>query len=243
VALCPNAFRGNAGDFLKAANRSMAAGLQARAASDAATAVNDFDAAQTSSVRFADTTGVALTSTFGSALAPATTTRSEDDLSLELHLLFGDQVFWTRAYTVDHSQNVPTQPELDRAVKATQDMGNILSSYFGQDTGAQMQGYIHADTTDAVAFLYALETNDQSAIDGISATWDADTETLAQFVATTAGVDLAAAQLLLRVSVDRERGMIEARANQQWDAEAVSYQLVLESRTEFASLFASSIVR
>ncbi len=242
VALCPNVFPGNAGDFLKAANRSMAAGLQARAANDAATAIADFDAAQSSSVRFADATGIALTSTFGSALAPATTTPAEDDLALELHLLFGDQVFWTRAYVVDHSQNVPTQPELDRTVKATQDMGNVLSSYFGQATAAQMQGYIHADTTDAVAFLYALETNDQSAIDGISATWDADTETLAQFVATTAGVDLTAAQQVLRVSVDRERAMIEARENQQWDAEAVSYQLVFASRTELASLLASSIV-
>jgi hypothetical protein len=243
VTLCPNAFPANAGTFLETANRSMAAGLQARATNDAATAVADFDAAQVSSVRFADTVGVALTSTFGSALAPATTTRTEDGLALDLHLLFGDQVFWTRAYVVDHSMNVPTQPELDRAVKATQDMGSIFSSYFGPDTGAQLQGYIHTDTTDAIAFLYALETNDQGTVDAISATWDADTDALAQFVATTAGVDLVAAQNLLRTGADRERAMMEARAKQQWDADAVSYQLVLESRTELASLLAASIVK
>ena len=242
VALCPNAFPGNAGDYLKASNRSMAAGLQANAANEAAKGVTDFDAAQSSSVHFADAVGFGLSSTFGAELAPATTTRIEDDLTLELHLLFGDQVFWTREYVADHMRDRPTQPELDRAVKATEDMGRILVSYFGQDVGGQMQAYIHADTTNAIAFLFALDTGDQATVDAISAQWNAGADTLAQYLATNVGVDQATTQRLLRTSVDREQAMIEARAKEQWDAEAVNYQLVLESRTAFASLFASSII-
>jgi hypothetical protein len=240
ATLCPNAFPGNGGDFLKAADRSMAAALSATTR-DPAQAIIDFDAAQVSSVRFADVVGNALASTFSTTLAPPTTSRIEDSLALELHLLFGDQVFWTRAYVIDHMKDVATQPELDRAVRATDDMAEIFISYFGQDTGPQIQAYAHADTTNAVAFLLAIEANDQTTMDVISAQWSAGARTFAQYLAANVGVDQAAAEKLLDTSVDRERAMIEARANQQWDAEATNYQLVLESRTEFASLLAASI--
>lgn len=240
VALCPNAFSSDAGADLTASNRSIAAALQA-SAKNPAQSVADFDAAQASSVQFADAVGFALSSTFASELAPTKTSRMEDALANTLHLQFGDQVFWTRAYVVDRTRNMPTQPELDRAVKATEDMGAVLTKYFGPNA-AQMQAYIHADTKDAIAFVFALESGDREAVNGISAQWDADTDTLAQYLAQTAGVDLAQGQKLLRASVDRERAMIEARENAQWDAEAADYQLVLESRTQFASLFASSII-
>jgi len=241
AALCPNAFPSNGGDYLQAANRSMVEGLRANAGNDPAGGVEHFDDAQGSSVHFADLVGIGLSSTFHAELAPATTSRHDDDLEQALHVFFGDQVFWTRAYVVDHIADVATQPELDRAVFATVDLGNVLSSYFGETIGSQMQGYIHTDTTDALAFVFALETNDQNTIDAISTQWDADADTLALYVSTEAGVDRNAAQRLLRASVSRERAMIEAREAKQWDAEAANYQMVLESRNEFASLFAKSI--
>lgn len=240
VALCPNAFSPDAVNDLTAANRSMAAGVQARAANDRKAAIADFDAAQASVTHFADTVGFAIASTFGSTLAPATTSGIEDALSLQLHLLFGDQVYWTRAYVADYMRNVEAQPELDRAVQATIDMTGVLKPYFGE-SAVQMQAYIHADTTNAIAFVFAIDSGDQATAQAISAQWNAGADTLAQYLAVTAHVDLAAAQKLLRVSVDREQAMIEARANKQWDAEAANYQLVLDSRTQFASLFASSI--
>jgi len=241
VALCPNAFPSDAVNDLTSANRSMAEALQARAADDRWASISSFDAAQASSAHFADEVGFAIASTFGATLAPSTTSRTEDAVSLQLHVLFGDQVFWTRAYVADRMRNVEAQPELDRAVQATIDMTGVLSPYFGQDA-VQMQAYIHADTTNAIAFVLALESGNQDTVQAISAQWNAGADTLAQYLAATARVDQAEAQRLLRVSVDREQAMIEARANEQWDAEAANYQLVLESRTELASLLASSTV-
>jgi len=241
AALCPNAFPGNSGAYLEQANRSMIAGLQEHAAKDDAQSVIDFDAAQVSSVQFADRVGVALSSTFNAELAPSTTSRIEDALTLDFHKQLGDQAFWMRAYVVDHMNDQATQPELDRSVKASTDMGSVLESYFGEDVGGQMEAYIHADTTDAIAFVIALDLG-QGTIDAISSKWNADANTFALYLASNAGVDQASAQRLLSTIVDRERAMILARASKQWDAEAADYQMALDSRNAFGDLFASSVI-
>jgi hypothetical protein len=243
AALCPNAFPGNAATFLQKSNRSMAAGLVADAAQDSATAVNDFDAAQVASMQFADAVGLGIASTFNAVLAPATTSRIEDALTLDFHMHLGDLAFWMRAYVVDHlNDSTTSQPELDRSVKASMDMGSVLVSYFGVDVGGQMEAYIHADTTNAIAFVIALESGDQATVDAISAQWDGNANTFALYLQSNAGVDQATAQSQLRTIVDRERAMILAREAQQWDAEAADYQNVIDARNAFGDLFAGSVV-
>ena len=239
--LCPNAFSMNAVDDLKTADRSMVAGLDARASNDAASAVADFDAAQVAAANFADAVGAAISTTFSAQLAPATTSLVVDGLAMRLSMVLDDQAFWTRAYAVDQLHNLTAQPELDRAVKASVDLGQIFSIYFGQDVGTQIQVYMHADTTDAIAYLLALESGDQSSVDTLGAQWDEDMATLSQYLASTTGVDANAVQSMLRTSADRERAMLVARTQSQWDADASDYENVVDDRDALATAVASAI--
>lgn len=242
VTLCPGAFPPSAGAFLETANRDMVAGLEARAAGDDQTAVADFDKAQASSSQFADAVGTALSTTFAVELARGTTSRAQDALVLHLHLLLGDQSFWTRAYMIDQLSNVTAQPELDRSVQATTNVGDVYASYFGPDIGGQVQFFIHTDTTDAVAFLLAVQSGDQGTVDAIGAKWNADADQFAQFLIANTTINQQELQRVLRTNVDRERAMIQARVDKQWQADAVDYQMVLANRSTLANLLATPIV-
>jgi hypothetical protein len=134
-----------------------------------------------------------------------------------------------RTYVIDHVAKRTVQPELDRAVQASVDFGIVFTHLYGREVGAQFQYHLHNDTADAIAFLIALEI-DSGAVEGVNAKWIADTNAFAKYlVATNPNFTLDDVSTLLSTNIDRERAMISARVAQQYDADAVDFNQVIDN--------------
>lgn len=205
-------------------------GVVARAQGDDARAATDFASAEQSTLAIADDVTGGLAKLFPGQVSAPTNAPAADTFRLDLHSGLDDHAFWFRAWLVDYVAHRAAQDELDRAVQSSYDVGDAFGSLYGTGTGSELQWNIHNDTTDAVAFVFASESNDPVAIDAIGKQWNADADRLARaLVGVVPNLDLGQLERLVSANVDSERAMIGARFSSQWTSDVQDYAMVVSN--------------
>ena len=227
---------------LVAQNDALVDALQARESRDYARSVLDFERAESSALAFADMVSRAIVQKLPETFTPSTVQPRQETLQLALRSINDERVFWTRAYLAGSMAGDPVQPELDRAVQATVDMGRAYAAYYGPDAGIVIQVHAHAQLTDALAYYFALTKYDSITVDRIANEWDVHLASYANDLATYDGaIDRSLVLRRLEVVAFQERSMIRARVEQRWTDDIASYDALLDNTDAFADVLAYAV--
>jgi len=243
AGLAPYAF-GGMQQPLDALNSATVDAITARAQGDETRAIADIDAAKQNAFTVADLIAAGLGKLFPNEIAAPTTAPAADDFGLALRSALDDHAFYFRAWMVDHVAHRDVQPELDRAVKSADDFAAAFAALYGASTTGQLAASFHDDTTDAVAFVLAAESGDDSTMNQVSTQWSADAAALTRAVAQAVPtLDPSSARAQIGATIDAERAMVTARVSSNWTIDAASYDRVTGNLTAFAGVVTGAVSR
>ncbi len=177
---------------------------------------------------FSDFLTNGLVEQFKDKIGPNTISAGEESLDLAMRSLWEDHVQWTRVYLVDQTSNTPDLgAATDRLLQNQVDIGNAIMPYYGADASAELTHLLHDHITGAVALVLAFEGGDAASIANLKASWYANGDAIASFLAGANPYwPLAEIQGHMRLHLDQTLAEAAARLGQNWGADIQAYDVV-----------------
>lgn len=97
--------------------------------------------------------------------------------------LWEDHTTWTRLYIVEAAAGLPgANDSAARLLKNQEDIGNAVTSYYGEDAGNKLTALLKDHIMGAVEVLTAAKAGDSSRVQAASAKWYANGDEIATFL-------------------------------------------------------------
>lgn len=156
---------------------------------------------------------------------------------------FEDSVLSMHEAIVSHvSQSSDEAVVVDRLINTSTSIGNLFLPFFGAGRSVQVTTLFHAGVTDAYAYMLATESGDDAGSVTLLTRWYDDTDTLADYLASqNPSWSADALKVKLHANTAQTAAEINARAAQDWQADANAYDAATVNVRSLSDMIADGL--
>jgi hypothetical protein len=178
-------------------------------------------------------------------VSAAETPIAQTAFQAEMRRLWEDHITWTRLYIVSAAADLPDQDFVaQRLLRNQTDIGNAITTFYGEEAGAELTALLEEHILGAVDLLEAAQTGDQSAVELASANWYANADAIGAFLsaANPAAWPLVEMQSGMRMHLGLTLDEATARLNGDFESDIAAYDEVHDHILAFADLLSDGII-
>jgi hypothetical protein len=109
-------------------------------------------------------------------------TTSQEDLKLNMRMLWEEHIIWTRMFIISVAENTSDKAVVtERLLKNYDDMADALKPYYGNETGEEFGGLIEEHLMIAAALVEAAKAGNSTAATEAETKWYENADEIAKF--------------------------------------------------------------
>ncbi|SFT21357.1 glycosyltransferase [Paenibacillus sp. BC26] len=171
-------------------------------------------------------------------------TQSMVNLNKELRKLWGDHVYWTRAYIVSAIEGVADRDKvLERLLRNQQDLGNAIKPYYGEKAGNKLAELLREHILIAGQVLEAAKTGNQADLEKYNQAWYRNADDIAKFLS---GANPNWTHKEIKSMMDRHLQLITvavtARLKKDYNGDIAAFDAGLTHMLMFADILSQGII-
>ena len=162
----------------------------------------------------------------------------------DMRTLWMDHVAWTRLFIVSAVADLPdTEVTAGRLLQNQTDIGDAVSAFYGTDAGAALTALLREHIIVAGDLLTAAKTADSEAVSRTTATWYANADEIAAFLAgANPAWPFDTLKLMMRGHLDQTLAEATAQLTGDYARSVAEYDHIVSHITEMADTLAAGIV-
>ena len=178
---------------------------------------------------------------------PSGMTRSDAAVTLkqDMRKLWTDHVVWTRDYIVAAIGDQPdAQAAANRLLRNQEDIGNAVTTYYGDAAGKQLTTLLKEHITIAVDLIKAAKAGDKAGQQQADGRWQKNAEQIADFL-SKANPHWPRATLvdMMKMHLSTTTNEVVARLTKDWDADVRAYDAVYDHILKMSDALSDGIVK
>jgi hypothetical protein len=159
--------------------------------------------------------------------------------------LWEDHVTWTRLFIVSTAAGLKDQqPAAERLLRNQKDIGDAIKPFYGEAAGAQLTKLLREHILIAADLLAAAKGGDAAKVDSDKATWYANADQIAGFLAkanpTYWPVDVVGHHMRMHLDLTLEEAV--ARLQGEWAKDIAAYDKVHVAILDMSDALAAGII-
>ncbi|WP_090982806.1 glycosyltransferase [Paenibacillus sp. CF384] len=171
-------------------------------------------------------------------------TQSMVNLNKELRKLWGDHIYWTRAYIVSATEGLADRDKvLERLLRNQQDLGNAVKPYYGENAGNKLAELLREHILLAGQVLEAVKSGNQADLEKHTKAWYRNADDIAKFLS---GANPNWTYKEIKDIMDRHLQFITvavaARMKKDWNGDILAFDEGLAHMLMFADILTQGIV-
>jgi hypothetical protein len=168
-----------------------------------------------------------------------------DRLHDAMRMLWEDHITWTRLFIVSFIAGLPDlDAAAQRLLQNQTDLGNAVTPFYGEATGAALTELLREHILGAAALLAAAKAGDATGIGAAQAAWYANADAIATTLhdLNPRHWPLAEMTQMMRDHLDLTLAEATARLNGDWAADIAAYDRIHTQILHMADMLTSGLV-
>lgn len=160
--------------------------------------------------------------------------------------LWEDHITWTRLYIVSAAAGLPdATPTAERLLKNQSDIGDAIRPFYGDAAGAGLTALLRGHILTAAKLVGAAKSGDTAAVNGASAAWYANADSIATFLsaANPGQWSLATLRAAMKMHLDLTLQEATARLRGDWARDIAAYDAVHRHILQMADVLSDGIIK
>lgn len=170
---------------------------------------------------------------------------SSFQLKTDMRQLWEDHVTWTRNVILCLTDNLPgTDQAVKRLLKNQDDIGNAISSFYGEAAGKQLTQLLYGHINIAAEVVLAAKAGDNVKLADVNKRWFANADEIPEFLSkANPKWELADMKKMMHDHLNLTTDEAVQRLQKNYDADIIAYDKVHKEILEMSDMLAEGIVQ
>jgi len=174
-----------------------------------------------------------------------TSSASACQLKTAMRQLWEDHVTWTRNVILCLTDDLPGADQaVKRLLKNQDDIGNAVSSFYGQEAGRSLTGLLHDHIKIAAEVVQAAKSGNTQKLDDANKRWLTNADEISEFLSkANPNWALADMKKMMHDHLQLTTDEAVSRLKKDYDADVLAYDKVHKEILEMSDMLADGIIK
>jgi hypothetical protein len=174
-----------------------------------------------------------------------TSSASAWQLKTAMRQLWEDHVTWTRNVILCLTDDLPGADQaVKRLLKNQDDIGNAVSSFYGQEAGRSLTGLLHDHIKIAAEVVQAAKSGNTQKLDDANKRWLTNADAISEFLSkANPNWALADMKKMMHDHLQLTTDEAVSRLKKDYDADVLAYDKVHKEILEMSDMLADGIIK
>jgi len=175
----------------------------------------------------------------------ATQNTATEKLHSTMRKLWEDHITWTRNVILCLVDNLPGADQaVKRLLQNQDDIGNAVSSYYGDEAGKKLTGLLHDHITISADVVKAAKVNDKKALDSANKKWYDNADEISGFLSTAnPNWGLGDMKMMMHDHLALTTEEAVARIKKDYDGDIKAYDKVHDEILKMSDMLSDGIIK